>query len=594
MSIDHAKDNLLTIFAKTTLKDRYLIDNETPQEMFFRIASYYANDIEHAQRLYNYMSNLWFMPATPILANGGLDRGLPISCYLNETDDNLESIDDLLSENLWLARNAGGIGSNWSNVRSNGEPITNMKTASGVIPFLKIQDSQTLAISQGGLRRGSSAVYMHISHPEIEEFVDLRRPIGDPNRRCLNLNHGIIISDEFMQAVQDGKEFNLISPVTKQTLSKINARELWIKILNARIETGEPYLLFIDNVNRQKPEHLKYLNVDIKTSNLCNEIVLPTGLDHKKKHRTAVCCLSSLNLEYYRLWQDNKDFVQDILYFLDNVLSDFIAKAPDKMERAKYSAMRERSIGLGVMGFHSFLQSENIPFESVMAKSWNKKIFSTLKEQADLINAQIADSKGECPDLIDARLVGYNGSKKRFSHIFAIAPTANISNICGESSPGIEPYAANVFTQKTLSGSFVIKNKNLKKLLQEKDQDNDSVWSSIATSGGSVQHLDFLTPEKKAIFKTCFEIDQQWVIEHAADRQPFIDQGQSVNLFLLGNADKAILHKLHFSAWQKGMKGLYYCRSRSIQRADTISTKTTQTKAEAINLNNPDECLSCQ
>jgi ribonucleoside-diphosphate reductase alpha chain len=459
-------------------------------------------------------------------------------------------------------------------------------------------DSMTIAISQGSVRRGSAAIYLNDNHPEIEEFVDVRRPIGDSNRRCLNLHHGVAISDEFMEAVDLGKSWQLKSPASGKILSEVSARELWIKMLTARVETGEPYLLFIDTVNKHLPAHQTKLGLKVKTSNLCSEITLPTGIDHLGAERTAVCCLSSLNLEYYKDWEGNKDIIPDVMRFLDNVLEDFITKAPSSMQRAKYSAMRERSVGLGVMGFHSFLQSQKVAFEGVMAKSWNKRIFSHIKEECDKASRDIAKQRGACPDAKDA------GFEERFSNKIAIAPTASISNICGESSPGIEPYAANVFTQKTLSGSFVVKNKHLKKLLAEKSKDNSEVWSSIAVSDGSVQHLDFLTPEEKAVFKTAFELNQAWIVEHAADRTPFVCQAQSTNLFFAGNVSKKTLHTIHFDAWKKGVKSLYYCRSRSVQRADKVSNPvlTGAIKIDTAKNEPPapatsslyDECLACQ
>lgn len=563
-------DKKLTDFGKAILEDRYLLPDEKYQDLFARVASYYADSKEHAERLYKYISNLWFMPATPILSNGGTNRGLPISCFLNETDDSLEGIEGMWSENVWLASKGGGIGSYWGNVRSINEPVRGNGKTSGIIPFLKVQDSMTLAISQGSLRRGSAAVYLPIDHPEIEEFIDIRRPTGgDTNRKTLNLHHGVVISDAFMQAVETDSPWDLISPYDKTVIHTVSARDLWAKLLSTRIETGEPYMLFIDAVNKTIPEHQKKLGLKVKTSNLCAEITLPTGIDHLGNNRTAVCCLSSLNLEYYEQWKDDEHFVTDVMRFLDNVLEDFINKAPDTMQNAKYSAMRERSVGLGVMGFHSFLQSQNVPFESVMAKVWNNKIFEHINQQVDLASKMLAKEKGACPDAEEV------GAEERFSNKTSIAPTASISVICGNSSPGIEPYAANSFTQKTLSGSFTVKNKHLKKLLEKKGFDNDQVWSTIATNEGSVQHLNFLTEHEKDVFKTSFEIDQNWVIELAADRAPLIDQAQSLNAFMLGNVSKQYLHDIHFKAWKKGVKSLYYCRSTSIQRADKVSHKVT-------------------
>ena len=547
LTIAPERDNLLTPFGKATLRDRYLLDGETFQGMFARVACAFADDAEHAQRLYDYISQLWFMPATPVLSNGGTNRGLPISCYLNETDDSLNGIVDLWNENVWLASRGGGIGSYWGNLRSIGEKVRGNGKTSGVIPFMRVQDSLTLAISQGSLRRGSSAMYMPIDHPEIEEFIEIRRPTGgDTNRKALNIHHGVCVSDEFMEAVEADAEWGLRSPKTREVLYTVKARDLWIKLLLARIETGEPYVLYIDNVNKAIPEHHKTLGLKVKTSNLCSEITLPTGYDHLDEPRTAVCCLSSLNLETYEQWKDHPRMVEDVMRFLDNVLQNFIDQAAPGMERATYSAARERSVGLGVMGFHSFLQKKRVPFESVVAKSWNKKIFTQIHEQVEAASVTLAEERGPCPDAEEA------GVMQRFSNKTAIAPTASISIIAGNSSPGIEPFAANAFTQKTLSGSFAVRNKHLKALLAEKGQDTEEVWSDIARNEGSVQHLDFLDQLEKDIFRTAQEIDQYWIIEHAADRTPFISQAQSVNLFLPANIHKRDLHLLHFNAWKKG------------------------------------------
>jgi ribonucleoside-diphosphate reductase alpha chain len=611
VSVDHVKDSHLTDFGKAVLQDRYLMPGESFQDMFARVAEAYGDDLAHSQRIYDYISRLWFMPATPILSNGGTDRGMPISCFLNETMDSLHGIVDLWTENVWLASRGGGIGSYWGNLRSIGETVRGNGKTSGVVPFIKVQDSLTLAISQGSLRRGSSAVYLPISHPEIHEFVDIRRPTGgDPNRRALNVHHGVAITDDFMLAVQNDEPWELKSPKDNRVVSVINARELWIKLLTTRIETGEPYLLFIDTVNKAIPEHHKKLGLKVKTSNLCSEITLPTGVDHLGEVRTAVCCLSSLNLEYYEEWKDNPLFIKDVMRFLDNVLQNFIDTSPDEMDRAKYSAMRERSVGLGVMGFHSFLQGKLIPIESVMAKVWNKQMFEHIRREADEASQELAEERGACPDAAEV------GAMERFSNKIAIAPTASISIICGNSSPGIEPYAANSFTQKTLTGSFTVRNKHLKKLLEEKGQDNDDVWSSISMNEGSVQHLDFLTQHEKDVFKTAQEIDQRWLIEHGADRTKFICQAQSLNLFFPGDVHKKELHEVHWNAWKKGVKSLYYCRSTSIQRAEkthesqiksenqlemslqpkpkAVASKASRKAANVSPQANYEECLACQ
>ncbi len=538
------------------------------QDLFARVASYYGDDAAHAQRIYDYISKLWFMPATPVLSNGGTNRGLPISCFLNEASDSLDGIVGLWNENVWLASKGGGIGSYWGNLRSIGEKVGAVGKTSGVIPFIRVMDSLTLAISQGSLRRGSAAVYLPVSHPEIEEFIEIRRPTGgDPNRKALNLHHGIQIPDAFMRAVEADLPWELRSPKDGSVVRSISARGLWIRILTARIESGEPYLVFSDHVNNARPEHHKLAGLEVKTSNLCSEITLPTGRDQHGKERTAVCCLSSLNLENWSAWEDHPTFIEDVMRFLDNVLQDFIDRAPAEMEKARYAAMRERSVGLGVMGFHSFLQERKVPWESVVAKVWNKKIFRHIRIQADAASIKLAHERGACPDAAEY------GTMERFSHKMSLAPTASISIIAGNASPGIEPIAANVFLQKTLSGSFSVRNRHLQKLLAEKGQDTDDVWSSITLTKGSVQHLDFLTEQEKAVYKTAFELDQRWIIEHAADRTPFICQSQSVNVFLPANVHKRDLHQIHMMAWKKGMKSLYYCRSLSLARADNVSEK---------------------
>lgn len=566
VQVDHSRDALLTAFGKAVLEDRYLLPGESYQDLFARVASYYADDSAHAQRLYDYISRLWFMPATPVLSNGGTDRGLPISCFLNEASDSLDGIVDLWNENVWLASRGGGIGSYWGNLRSIGEQVRGNGKTSGVIPFIRVQDALTLAISQGSLRRGSAAVYLPVRHPEIEEFIELRRPTGgDPNRKALNLHHGVLIPDAFMRAVENDEEWALTSPKDGAVIRKVSARQLWIRILTARVETGEPYIVFIDHVNRAIPEHHKLAGLSVKTSNLCSEITLPTGVDSYGRDRTAVCCLSSLNLEYYKAWEQHPTFIEDCLRFLDNVLSDFIKKAPDSMAKAKYSAMRERSVGLGVMGLHSFLQEGRIPLESVMAKVWNKRMFRHIKAQTDAASVKLAHERGACPDAADY------GIMERFSNKLAIAPTASISIICGGSSPGIEPTAANSFTHKTLSGSFTVRNKHLEMLLEEKGQNTQEVWSSISTNSGSVQHLECLDDHEKDVFKTALELDQRWLIDLAGDRTPYVCQAQSLNIFLPANVHKKELHAIHWLAWKKGVKSLYYCRSMSLARAEAVA-----------------------
>jgi ribonucleoside-diphosphate reductase alpha chain len=610
--LDRTRDALLTDFGKATLDDRYLMPGESYQDLFARVASAYGDDTAHAQRIYDYISKLWFMPATPVLSNGGTTRGLPISCFLNEANDSLDGIVGLWNENVWLASKGGGIGSYWGNLRSIGEKVGQNGKTSGIIPFIRVMDSLTLAISQGSLRRGSAAVYLPVSHPEIEEFVDMRRPTGgDPNRKALNLHHGVLIPDAFMRAVEADEEWALCSPKDGAIVRKISARALWIRILMARIETGEPYIINSDHANNARPEHHKLAGLEIKTSNLCAEIMLPTGRDQHDQERTAVCCLSSLNLETWFEWKDDPHFIPDVMRFLDNVIQNFIDTAPDSMARARYSAMRERSVGLGVMGFHSFLQAQNVPFESVIAKVWNTRMFKHIRAQADIASRVLAEERGPCPDAAE---YGFN---ERFSNKMAIAPTASISIICGGASPGIEPIAANVYNHKTLSGSFIVRNPSLKKVLADHGRDDEDTWTSITVNKGSVQHLDFLTEQQKAVFKTAFELDQRWVVEHAADRTPFICQSQSVNLFLPADVHKRDLHQIHYQAWKKGVKSLYYCRSLSIQRADTISEKVAAqpklgmadansleavlplvpARATAVvsdNSTNYEECLACQ
>ena len=594
--VDRSRDALITDFGRATLDDRYLMPGESYQDLFARVASYYGDDAAHAQRLYDYMSRFWFMPSTPVLSNGGTERGLPISCFLNEATDSLEGILGLWNENVWLASKGGGIGSYWGNLRSIGERVGAVGKTSGVIPFIRVMDSLTLAISQGSLRRGSAAVYLPVWHPEVEEFVEMRRPTGgDPNRKALNLHHGILITDDFMRAVEADEPWGLCSPKDKTVIRSVSARSLWIRILTARIETGEPYLVFSDHVNNARPEHQKLAGLEVKTSNLCSEITLPTGIDHHGRQRTAVCCLSSVNLEYWFEWKDHPLFIEDAMRFLDNILQDFIDRAPPGMEKASYAAMRERSVGLGVMGFHSFLQANKVPFESVIAKVWNKKMFRQIREQADAASRVLADERGACPDAAEY------GIRERFSNKLSVAPTASISIIAGNTSPGIEPIAANVFLQKTLSGSFSVRNRHLQKLLAEKGRDTDEVWSSITLNKGSVIHLDFLTDDEKAVYRTAFELDQRWVVEHAADRTPYVCQSQSVNLFLPANVHKRDLHQIHLMAWKRGVKSLYYCRSLSIQRADNVSEKVVQTQtaetaasAPAVVSTNYEECLACQ
>jgi ribonucleoside-diphosphate reductase alpha chain len=588
VEVDRARDALLTEFGKTTLEDRYLLPGESYQDMFARVATAYADDADHAQRIYDYISRLWFMPSTPVLSNGGANRGLPISCFLNAVPDSLEGIQGVWNENVALASNGGGIGTYWGGVRSIGEKVKGAGQTSGIIPFIRVMDSLTLAISQGSLRRGSAAVYLDIHHPEIEEFLEIRKPSGDFNRKSLNLHHGISISDEFMEAVRDGEMFGLRSPKNNEVVREVDARSLWQKILEIRLQTGEPYLIFSDTVNRSMPQHQQDLGLSVRQSNLCSEIMLHTGKDHLGTERTAVCCLSSVNAETFLEWRDHPTFIEDVMRFLDNVLEDFITRAPPEMKNAIYAAKRERSVGLGLMGFHSFLQSQGVPFESAMAKSWNMRLFKTLRRQCDAASRTLAAERGPCPDAAE------RGVMERFSHKLAIAPTASISIICGGTSAGIEPIPANIYTHKTLSGTFAVKNPFLERLLDAADQNTAAVWDSILQNEGSVQHLDFLSQDDKDVYKTAFEIDQRWVVELSADRTPDICQSQSVNLFLAGDVDKWDLHMLHWQAWERGCKSLYYLRSKSVQRASHAGGEALAAHVYAEGKTDYDECLACQ
>jgi ribonucleoside-diphosphate reductase alpha chain len=593
ITTDSTRDSLLTNFGRATLVDRYLLTGESPQDLFARVARAYADDAPHAQRLYDYMSKLWFMPATPILSNGGTERGLPISCFLNAVEDNLDGIVGTWTENVWLASNGGGIGTYWGGVRSIGETVKGCGQTSGIIPFVRVMDSLTLAISQGSLRRGSAAVYLDVHHPEIEEFIEIRKPSGDFNRKSLNLHHGVCITDEFMEAVRDDQAFGLRSPKDGTLLRTINARALWQKLLETRLQTGEPYLLFTDTANRELSPHQRELGLKVRQSNLCSEILLPTGVDHAGRARTAVCCLSSVNFEAWEEWSGDPRFIEDVLRMLDNVLQDFIDNAPDSMATAKYSAMRERSVGLGAMGFHSWLQNNGIPFESALARAANLRMFKHLRREADAASRTLAQERGACPDAAE------RGALERFSHKLAIAPTASISVICGGTSACIEPIPANIYTHKTLSGSFSVRNPALRKVLAAKGLDTEDTWQSILAHEGSVQHLDALNEDEQAVFRTAFEIDQRWVIELAADRAPLICQGQSLNLYLRSDIHKWDLLMLHWTAWERGVKSLYYCRSKSVQRAgfagvEADNTRALPVKPLATDESKYDECLSCQ
>lgn len=580
--VDDSRDSLLTEFGKITLKNSYMLPGETYQKVFARCAETFGSDDEHAQRIYDYISRLWFMPATPVLANAGIDRGFPISCFLNRVDDSMKGIINSYVENSWLAARGGGIGTYWGDVREAGSRAGKNGKTSGLVPFIKVQDSLTLAISQGSIRPGSSAVYLPIHHPEIQEFIDVRKPTGgDPDRKTLNMHHAICLTDEFMEAVEKGTDFALRSVQTGEPVEKVKARDLWFRILENRISTGEPYLFFSDNVNKSKCETYQKLNLPVVQSNLCNEIALSTGKDHFGKERSAVCCLSSLNLEHFLEWKDHPTFIYDVMEFLDNVLSYFIEKASghDGFDKAVYSASRERSVGLGVMGFHTFLQSLMTPIESAMAMTWASVTSKLIEEKADVASIRLGRERGPAPDCLEA------GLEHRFANRTAIAPTASISIICGGVSPSIEPWPANIFNQKTKNGTVTVRNKALKALLVMRSMDTNKVWASITSNNGSIRHLPELA-DVHDVFKTAFEIDQRWLVDLAAKRQKHIDQSQSLNLFFTGDADKKDIHHTHMRAWKSGLKGLYYLRSTSIKRAKADFKVDAAPK--------DDECLSCQ
>ena len=588
IKIDYKRDELLDEFALATLKDRYMIPGEqSPQEAFARAAEAFSDDEAHAQRLYDYVSKMWFMFATPVLSNGGTTRGLPISCFLNYVDDSREGITDHYTENAFLSSFGGGIGGTWSDVRSSGTRTSKGSESTGVIPFVKVVDAEMLAFSQGVTRRGSYAAYLHMSHPEIEEFLDGRKPTGgDTNRKFLNLHHGVVVPDAFMELIHLATKqpdfddsWELVDPHTQQVVKTVSARALWVKILQNRMETGEPYFMFEDAVQNELPDFQKRKGLEVHHSNLCSEITLATN-----DERTAVCCLSSVNLEYYDEWKKVPAFIPDLIRMLDNVLDYFIEAAPSQLEKAKFSAYRERSIGLGAMGFHAYLQKNNTPFESAMANQMNLEMFEYIKSNADITTRELAIERGACPDDDTASV--------RNAHLLAIAPNASSSILCGNTSPSIEPFRANAYTQKTKSGSNLVKNKYLDKILMSKIGHTgiyEDTWKSIIANRGSVQHLEVLDDWEKDVFKTAVEINQAWIIEHASQRQQFICQSQSVNLFFPPDVNKGDLHNIHMLAWAKNLKTLYYLRSEAISRADNV---TAQAKREIIFEN--EECLSCE
>ena len=588
MNINYNRDNYLSEFSHKTLQDRYLMPGEkSPQDAFARAAKAFSDDDAHAQRLYDYASKLWFMFSTPILSNGGTTRGLPISCFLNYVEDSRKGLTNHYTENAFLSSVGGGVGGYWSDVRSVGSTTSNGSESTGVIPFMKVVDAEMLAFSQGVTRRGSYAAYLDISHPEVEEFLDVRKPTGgDVNRKSVNLHHGILINDRFMEIIEQATRvegfddsWDLIDPHTKKVTKTVSAKTLWVKLIQNRVETGEPYIMFTDTVQAGLPEFQKDLGLQVNHSNLCSEITLATN-----EERTAVCCLSSVNLEEFDEWKDNKYFIPDLIRMLDNVITHFCDTAPPELEKAVNSASKERSLGLGAMGFHAYLQRHNVPFESAMAKGKNMTMFKHIKGEAQNATRQLAKERGPCPDGGSAGV--------RNAHLLAVAPNASSSIICGNTSPSIEPYRANAFTQKTKSGSSLLKNEYLEHALQEIDQDTDEVWKSIITNGGSVQHLDFLDDWTKEIFKTAVEIDQRWVIEMAADRQEDICQSQSLNIFFPSNVSKQELHAIHMMAWKKKVKTLYYLRSEAMKRAENVSDEVL--RQYIFDSMDEEGCLACE
>ena len=588
MLVNYSRDNYLSEFSLKTLDDRYLIDGErSPQDAFARAAQAFSDNEAHAQRLYDYASKLWFMFSTPILSNGGTTRGLPISCFLNYVEDSRKGLTSHYTENAFLSSVGGGVGGAWSAVRSVGSKTSNGSESTGVIPFMKVVDAEMLAFSQGVTRRGSYAAYLDISHPEVEEFLDVRKPTGgDVNRKSVNLHHGVVVSDRFMEIIENATRiagfddsWDLIDPHTGKITKTVSAKTLWVKLIQNRVETGEPYIMFGDTVQDALPNCQADKGLKVNHSNLCSEITLATDED-----RTAVCCLSSVNLEEYDEWCNNPQFIPDLVRMLDNVISYFVENAPPELAKAAYSAKQERSLGLGAMGFHAYLQRHNIPFESAMAKGKNMQMFQHIKAEAKNATKNLAVERGEAPDAL-----GYG---VRNVHLLAVAPNASSSIICGNTSPSIEPYRANAFTQKTKSGSSLLKNEYLEHALQELGEDNEEVWKSIITNNGSVQHLDFLDDWTKDVFRTAVEIDQRWVIEMAADRQEQICQSQSLNIFFPANVSKQELHAIHMMAWKKKVKTLYYLRSEAIKRAETVSDEAL--RQYIFDSIDDEGCLACE
>ena len=597
IKIDLERDKLFDELGLKRLKESYMKeDEESPQHRFAFVSKSFSSNPEHAQRLYEYSSKHWLSYSTPILSFGRSKRGMPISCFLNYIQDTAEGLVDNLSETNWLSMLGGGVGIGFG-IRSADDKST------GVMPHLKIYDASSLAYRQGRTRRGSYAAYLDISHPDIIPFLEMRKPTGDPNVRCLNLHHGVNIPDSFMEIIEKcmidkdaDDSWKLIDPNSGEVREVVSAKMLWQMLLDLRMHTGEPYIHFIDTSNRHLPEWLKEKGLKIHQSNLCSEIILPTN-----EERTAVCCLSSLNLEYYDDWKDNTLFLRDVAEMLDNVLQYFIDNAPSAIERARYSAIRERSIGVGALGFHAYLQRKNVAFEGVMAKVLNNQIFKHIREGLDDANLALAKIRGEAPDAI--------GTGKRFSHLMAIAPNASSSIIMGNTSPSVEPYRANAYRQDTLSGAFLNKNKYLDKVIKnylspddtpltpKGEEEYNDIWSSIIANDGSVQHFDWMDENTKAVFKTSMEIDQRWVIEHAADRQQYIDQAQSLNVFFRPDSNIKYIHAVHFMAWKKGLKTMYYCRSEKLAKADKVSKKIEREVIKELDMTQiaqGNDCIACE
>lgn len=593
IKIDYTRDALFDELGLQRLRESYMAPGETsPQERFAFVSQQFASNPEHAQRLYDYSSKHWLSYSTPILSFGRNSKGMPISCFLTYVEDTAEGLVNALSETNWLSMLGGGVGVHMG-IRGSDEKSV------GVMPHLKVYDSSSLAYKQGTTRRGSYAAFIDISHPDIIQFLEMRKPTGDQNMRTLNLNHGINISDKFMELIEKcmldpniDDTWELIQPHNGAVADKVSAKELWARILEIRMQTGEPYLIFIDTANRGLPEYQKKMGLRINGSNLCSEIYLATD-----KERTAVCCLSSVNIEYYDDWKDNVQFIHDIAEMLDNVLTYFIESAPDTIKRAKYSAMRERSIGIGELGFHAYLQKNGIAFEGVMAKVFNNSLAKWMQSTLEKVNKKLAISRGSCPD------AGTAGELRRFSHMRAIAPNASSSLIMGNTSPSVEPYSANIYRQDTSSGAYINKNRFLDAIIKAESNKHqtgwyDEAWADITANDGSVQHLNWLSEDQKVVFKTAMEIDQRWIIEHAADRQKYIDQGQSINLFFLPDTGIKYLHAVHFMAWKLGLKGLYYCRSTKLRKADKvgqrIERKRIEEEIDMESIINGETCLACE